>query len=54
MTLSAPHFVRGDKVTPVTNNLLLRGEPNMKLRDRQLGPFTIEEHMEKQVTYYGY
>jgi hypothetical protein len=33
---TAPHFVRGGKVTIVTKNLFLRGEPNKKLRDRQL------------------
>jgi hypothetical protein len=33
----APHFIRGDKATLVTKNLFLRGQPNMKLRDRQLG-----------------
>jgi hypothetical protein len=35
---TAPHFVRGDKVTIVAKNLFLGGQPNMKLRDRQLGP----------------
>jgi hypothetical protein len=44
---TAPHFVRGDKVIVVTNNILLRGQPNRELRDRQLGPFTVEEHIEK-------
>jgi hypothetical protein len=32
--LTAPQFVRGDKVTIITNNLLLRWQSNMKLRDR--------------------
>jgi hypothetical protein len=41
--LTAPHFVRGDKVLDVTTNLFLRGHGNMKLRDLQLGPFIIEE-----------
>jgi hypothetical protein len=41
---TAPHFVRGDKVTIVTKNILLRGHFYMKLRDRELGPFTFEEH----------
>jgi hypothetical protein len=43
----APHLVRGDKVTVVTKNLFLRGEPNKKLRDRQLGPFTMEDQIVK-------
>jgi hypothetical protein len=38
---TAPQFVRGDKVPFVTTNLFLRGQPNKKLRDRQLGPFTV-------------
>jgi hypothetical protein len=36
---TAPHFVRGDKVTIVTKNLFIRAQPNMKLRVRQVGPF---------------
>jgi hypothetical protein len=40
---TASHFVRGDKVPVVTTNLFLRGQTNMKLKDRQLGPFTKEE-----------
>jgi hypothetical protein len=44
---TAPHFVRGGRVTIVTNNLFLRGQPNKKLRYRQLGPFTFEEHIVK-------
>jgi hypothetical protein len=44
---TAPHFVRGDKVTIVSKNPFLRGQPNTKLRDRQLGPFTLEEHIRK-------
>jgi hypothetical protein len=43
------HFVRGDKVAVVTKNLFLRGQPNKKLRDRQLGPCTIEEHIGKHI-----
>jgi hypothetical protein len=39
---TAPHFVRGDKVTLVTKNLFLCGQPNEKLRDQQLGPYTSE------------
>jgi hypothetical protein len=34
-------------VSVVTINLFLRGQPNMKLRDRQLGPFTVEEQIGK-------
>jgi hypothetical protein len=45
---TAPHFIRGDKVSLVTMNLFLRGQPNTKLRDRQLGPFTMEERIGKQ------
>jgi hypothetical protein len=45
---TAPHFVRGDMVIIATKNLFLRRQPNMKLRDRQLGPFTtIEEPVGK-------
>jgi hypothetical protein len=44
---TAPHFVKGDKVSIVTSNLFLRGQPNRKLRDRQLGPFTAEEQIGK-------
>jgi hypothetical protein len=44
---TAPHFVRGDKVTLVTKHLFLRGQPNKKLRDRQQGPFLVEEHIGK-------
>jgi hypothetical protein len=29
------------------NKLFLRGQPNMKLKDRQLGPFTVEEQIGK-------
>jgi putative transposase len=44
---TAPHLVRGDKVSVVTTNLFLRGQPNGKLRDRQLGPFSVEEQTGK-------
>jgi hypothetical protein len=44
---TAPRFVRGDEVIVVTKNLFLRGQPNRKLRDRQLRLFTIEERIEK-------
>jgi hypothetical protein len=44
---TTPHYVKGDKVPLVTVNLFLRGQSNKKLRDRQLGPFTMEEHIGK-------
>jgi hypothetical protein len=44
---TAPYFVRGAKVTVGANNLLLCWQPNKKLRDRQLGHFTIEERIGK-------
>jgi hypothetical protein len=44
---TTPHFARGDKVSVVTSNLFLRGQPNRKLRDRQLGPFIVEEQIGK-------
>jgi hypothetical protein len=34
-------------VSVVTTNVFLRGHPNMKLRDRQLGPFAMEEQIGK-------
>jgi hypothetical protein len=34
-------------VSVVTTNFFLRGQPNKKLRDRQLGPFTVEEQIGK-------
>jgi hypothetical protein len=43
---TTPQFVR-DKVSIVTTNLFLRGQPNKKLRDRQLGPFALEEQIGK-------
>jgi hypothetical protein len=46
---TAPHFVCGDKVRVVTKSLFLRGQRNRKLRDRQLGPFTIEEQIGKHI-----
>jgi hypothetical protein len=36
---TAPHFVGGGKVAVVTKHIFLRGQPNMKMRDRQLGAF---------------
>jgi hypothetical protein len=45
---TTPHFTEGDKVSVVTANLFLRGQPNRKLRDKQLGPFTVEEQIGKQ------
>jgi hypothetical protein len=44
---TAPHFAKGDKVSVVTANLFLRGQPNRKLRDRQLGHFSVEEQIGK-------
>jgi hypothetical protein len=44
---TAPHFAKGDKVSVVTTNLFLRGQPNRKLRERQLGPFSVEEQIGK-------
>jgi hypothetical protein len=44
---TAPHFAKGDKVSVVTANLFLRGQPNRKLRDMELGPFTVEEQIGK-------
>jgi hypothetical protein len=44
---TTPHFARGDKVSVVTANLFLRGQPSRKLRDRQLGLFTLEERIGK-------
>jgi hypothetical protein len=44
---TTPHFTRGNKVSVVIANLFLRGQPNRKLRDRQLGPFTVEEQIGK-------
>jgi hypothetical protein len=41
----APQFDRGDTVTLVTKHLFLCGQPSKKLRDRQLGPFIVEEHI---------
>jgi hypothetical protein len=44
---TAPQFAKGDKVSVVTTNIFLRGQPNRKLRDKQLGPFTVEEQIGK-------
>jgi hypothetical protein len=49
---TTPHFVIGDKMIVVTKHLFktpcfLHGQPNTKLRDRQLGPFSVEEHIGK-------
>jgi hypothetical protein len=46
---TTPHFVREDKVSVVTTNLFLRGQPNKKLRDRQIGPFIVEEQIGKHI-----
>jgi hypothetical protein len=44
---TAPHSARGDKVSVVTINFFLRGQLNRKLKDRELGPFTMEEQIGK-------
>jgi hypothetical protein len=46
---AAPHFVKRDKVSFITANLFLRGQPNSKLRDMQLGPFTMKEQIGKHI-----
>jgi hypothetical protein len=46
---TAPHFTRGDKVSVITANLFLRGQPNRNLRDKQLGPFSVEEQIGKHM-----
>jgi hypothetical protein len=33
----------------VTSNLFLRGQPNRKLRDKQLGPFLVEDQIGKHI-----
>jgi hypothetical protein len=44
-----PNFFKGDKVSVVViTNLFLRGQPDMKVKERQLGPFTMEEQIGKQ------
>jgi hypothetical protein len=45
----APHFARGNKVLVIMSNLFLRGQPNRKLIDKQLGPFTVEEQIRKHI-----
>jgi hypothetical protein len=44
---TSPHFARGDKVPVVRTNLFLRGQPNRKLINKQLGPFTVKEQTRK-------
>jgi hypothetical protein len=46
---TTPHFAKGDKVSVVTANLFLRGQLNRKLRDRLLGPFSVEEQIGKHI-----
>jgi hypothetical protein len=46
---TAPHFARGDKVSVVKTNSFLRGQPNMKLRDKQLGPLHWRSKLETQL-----
>jgi hypothetical protein len=36
-------------VTVATANLFLRGQPNMKLRDKRRGPFMVEEQIGKHI-----
>jgi hypothetical protein len=36
-------------VSVVTTNIFLRGQPNKKSRDRQLGPLTMEEQVGKHI-----
>jgi hypothetical protein len=47
----APHFTRGDKIIAFTKNLFVPGQPNIKLRDRQLGSFIVEEHIGKYLLH---
>jgi hypothetical protein len=44
---TTPLLVRGDKVIVVTKNLFLCDQPGRKLRDRQVGPFTMDEQIGK-------
>jgi hypothetical protein len=46
---TAPHFVRGCKVSVVAMNMFLQGQTNTKLRYRQLELFTVEEHIGKHI-----
>jgi hypothetical protein len=46
---TSPHFAKEDKVSIVTTNRFLREQPNRKLRDRQLGPFSVEEQIGKHI-----
>jgi hypothetical protein len=46
---TTPHFARGEKVSVVPTNLFLRGQPNRKLGDGQLGPFTMKEQIGKHI-----
>lgn len=39
----APQFHVGDKVTVITKLLFIKGQPNKKLKDKQIGPFEIIE-----------
>jgi hypothetical protein len=45
---TTPHFVRGDKVTIFTKSLCFQVQLDRKRRDRQQGPFTIEDEIGKQ------
>jgi hypothetical protein len=44
MTVDCPALRSRRKRDSVTKNIFLRGQPNRKLRDRELGPLTIKEH----------
>jgi hypothetical protein len=44
---TTPYVVTRDKVSIVTSSLFLREQPNMKLKDIELGPFTMEEQIGK-------
>jgi hypothetical protein len=44
---TVPHFVIGDNVKVVTTNIFLHGQTNMKLHDRHLRHFTLEEQIGK-------
>jgi hypothetical protein len=49
---TAPHFVRGHEMTVVTKNIFLRGQPNMKLRYRHLGPSLVEDLIAKHSLFF--
>jgi hypothetical protein len=51
---TSPHFVRVNKVSAVTMNLFMRGQPNRKVHDLQHGPFTMMSILGNIITNYGY